>query len=57
MDLIHLIRAFNKLQNTKDLNFDSHCEIVDKYDEAINDIFSSLQEYMYDLKREVKDNV
>lgn len=57
MDLIHLIRAFNKLQNTKDSNFDSHCEIVDKYDEAINDIFSSLQEYMYDLKREVKDNV
>lgn len=57
MDLIHLIRAFNKLQNTKDLNFDSHCEIVEKYDGAINNIFNSLQEYMYDLKSEVKDNV
>ena len=51
MDLIHLIRAFNKLQNTKDLNFDREL----RHEENINQIFNSLVEYIYDLKREVQD--
>ena len=57
MDLIHLIRAFNKIQSSKDKVIDTSLEISKSYEETIDDIFASLHEYMYDLKREAKDNV
>ena len=57
MDLIHLIRAFNKIQSSRETVIDTSLEISNSYEEPIDDIFASLHEYMYDLKREAKDNV
>ena len=51
MDVIHLIRAFNKLQN----GMPEYGEIELRHEENINQIFNSLVEYIYDLKREVQD--
>lgn len=53
MDLIHLIRAFNKLQNNN--HAEEYGEIELRHEENINQIFNSLVEYIYDLKREVQD--
>lgn len=53
MDLIHLIRAFNKLQNNN--HSEEYGEIELRHEENINQIFNSLVEYIYDLKREVQD--